>query len=60
MDADDVDEAQRAEIQDDALGIARQRPSDRLPEACSCGEVARAVELDAGGRPSLRNHDPQT
>ncbi|HEX3976769.1 MAG TPA: hypothetical protein VHW96_10925 [Solirubrobacteraceae bacterium] len=59
-DADGVDEAQRAEIQDDALGIVGQRSSDRVPEAGSRGEVTRAVELDAGGRPSLRHHDPQT
>jgi hypothetical protein len=59
-DADDVDEAQSAEIEDDALGIAGQRPSDRVPEACSRAEVAGAVKLEAGGRSSLRDGDPQT
>jgi hypothetical protein len=60
MDADDVDEAQRAEIQDDTLGIAGQRPSDRVSEACACAEVTRTGKLNGGGRPSLRNDDPQT
>jgi hypothetical protein len=58
--ADDVDEAQSAEIEHDTLGIAIEYLADRVPEACLRSEVTLAVKLDAGGRPALRDHDPQT
>jgi hypothetical protein len=60
MDAGGVDEAQRAEIQDNALGIVGQRPFDRVPEAWPRSEVTLPVKLDAGGRPALRDRDTQT